>query len=62
MNISTHELQHRLCEKCGHCKARVTTSTNLVMMKLNPEEIHDSHTHALIVLWIEMLKGYNQMK
>ena len=31
-------------------------------MKLNPEEIQNSHTHGPDTPRIEMLKGYNQMK
>ena len=46
MNKSTNELKRWVCEKRGHCKARVTTSANLVIMKLNPEEIQNSHTHG----------------
>ena len=38
MNKSTSELQHWVCEKRRHCKARVTTNANLVIMKLNPEQ------------------------
>ena len=55
MNKSTNELQHWVCEKRGHCKARVTTNTNLVIMRLNPEEIQDSHTHSPDIPRIEML-------
>ena len=50
MNKSTSELQHWVCEKSGHCKARVTTNANLVIMKLNPEEIQNSHTHTALIL------------
>ena len=62
INKSTSELQHWVCEKRGHCKARVTTNANLVIMKLNPEEIQNSHTHGPYTPRIEMLKGYNQTK
>ena len=37
INKSTSELQHWVCEKRSHCKARVTTNVNLVIIKLNPE-------------------------
>ena len=62
MNKSTSELQHWVCEKRRHCKARVTTNANLVIIKLNPEEIQNSHTHGPDTLRIEMIKGYNQIK
>ena len=50
MNKSTNELQHWVCEKRGHRKARVTTNTNSVIMIQNPEEIQDSTRTALTFL------------
>ena len=59
----SNELNHWVCENRGHCKARISTTIDLSIMKLrDSNEILDNHTHGPDISRIEMLKGYNLMK
>ena len=63
LNRSTEEFQHWLCEKRGQCKARLTTRSDLVVVKpCDMIQIQETHTHGSDKPRIEMLNGYNQMK
>ena len=63
LNRATEEFQHWVCEKCGQCKARLTTSHELAIVNpIDIIEIQESHTHSSDKPRIEMLKDYNQMK
>ena len=63
LNRSTTGLKHWNCEKRSECKARITTNSDLSIVKLqNSSEIFDTHPHAPDMLRIEMLKGYTKMK
>ena len=63
LNRSTTGLKHWNCEKRSECKARITTNSDLSIVKpQNSSEIFDTHPHAPDMLRIEMLKGYTKMK
>ena len=63
LNRSTEEFQHWVCEKRGQCKARLTTRSDLVVVKpCDMIQIQETHTHCSYKPRIEMLNGYNQMK
>ena len=62
LSRSTSAGSNWVCEKCGTCKARLTTQDRNVIKPSDMTDIHSSHTHAPDCSRVEMIRGLNTMK